>query len=189
MKKVYIAGDMLTKGSQMLRAKEREDIKALGLPFYNPMDNKDINDKANAVQEGLAERIVRQDSDAIYSSDILVIEPQPFAIGTCVELGQVKGRKDLAKEIVAIMEDQNLSNTEVIEHIQELAERVIEQKVYPHYEDIRRFAGVTESEDRRSLGINQYVYGVCLDLTDGIGFYEWDEILEELEGEANASRK
>ena len=27
------------------------------------------------------------------------------------------------------------------------------------------------------------VYGVCLDLTDGKGFYEWDEILDELERE------
>ena len=39
---------------------------------------------------------------------------------------------------------------------------------------------IPEKGDRRSFGVNQYVYGVCLDLTDGKGFYEWDEIMEEL---------
>lgn len=184
-KRLYLAGDMLTKGSQLLRAKEAADIRALGLEIYNPQENKDINDKANAKQEGLAERIVKQDSDAIYSSDILVIEPQPFALGTCVELGQVKGRKDLAKEITEILEDPDLTDSEVIEHIDDLVAKVQCQKVYPHYEDIRRVDGLTETGDRRSLGINQYVYGTALDLTNGKGFYEWDEILEELEGESS----
>lgn len=185
MKKVYIAGDMLTVASQMLRAKEREDIQAIGLPFYNPMDNKEINDKANAVQEGLAERIVKQDSKAIYESDILVIEPQPFALGTCVELGQVKGRKDLANQILEISKDGSKSNDEVLFDILEIVGQIKNQKIYPHYEDVRRFKGVTESEDRRSLGINQYVYGVCLDVSDGKGFYEWDEILDELKREGS----
>lgn len=199
-KKVYLAGDMLTKGSQLLREKEAQDVRAVGFEMYNPMENKEINDKANAVKEGLAERIVEQDSDAIYNSDILIIEPQPFAMGTMVELGQVKGRKDLAKGIKHLIDD-TIKNSgidgnphdptnyyeliELVDRIQEWVGEVVEQKVYPHYEDIRRFNGVTESEDRRSLGINQYVYGVCLDLTDGKGFYEWDEILEELKREKN----
>lgn len=184
MKKVYIAGDMLTVGSQMLRAKEREDIEAIGLPFYNPMDNKDINDKANAVQEGLAERIVKQDTDALFEADIVVIEPQPFAMGTMTEMGQLKGMKDVAKKILEISKDGSKDNEEVLFEILELAGKLDAQKVYPHYQDIRRVDGLTETGDRRSLGINQYVYGTALDLTDGKGFYEWDEILEELEREA-----
>lgn len=180
MKKVYIAGDMLTKGSQMLRAQEREQIKDIGLPFYNPMDNKEINDKANLDNnEGLAEKIVRQDTDAIKESDVIIIEPQPFAMGTMTELGQIKGMKDMAKMILELAEEGN-NPLVMLGEILQLAEKVHNQKVLPHYEDIRRFAGVTESGDRRSLGINQYVYGVCLDLTGGKGFYEWDEILEEL---------
>ncbi|HZW68589.1 MAG TPA: nucleoside 2-deoxyribosyltransferase [Pseudogracilibacillus sp.] len=180
-KKIYLAGGMMSKGEQMQRAAEAADVRALGYEIYNPMENKDINDKKNAKQEGLAERIVKQDSEAIYESDILVIEPQSFALGTITELGQVKGRKDLAKEILEISKDASKSNEDVLFEVLELAGKIVEQQVYPHYQDIRRFEGVTESEDRRSLGINQYVYGVCLDLTDGKGFYEWDEILEELE--------
>jgi nucleoside 2-deoxyribosyltransferase len=181
MKKVYLAGDMLPKASQLLRAQEREQIKAIGLDFYNPMDNKDINSKAEVSNDGLAERIVKADTDAIISSDIVVIEPQPFALGTMVELGQIKGMKDLAKMIIDIYE--NNEPLQAINLIAELVEKVDSQKVLPHYEDIRRFAGAGKDEegDRRSLGINQYVYGVCLDLTDGKGFYEWDEVLEELE--------
>ncbi|MEH7209540.1 nucleoside 2-deoxyribosyltransferase [Priestia megaterium] len=179
-KKVYLAGDMLPKASQLLRAQEREQIKEIGLDFYNPMDNKDINDKSKVSNEGLAERIVKADTDAIVESDIVVIEPQPFALGTMVELGQIKGMKDLAKKILDIYE--NNDPFKAVSKIAELAEKIDDQKVFPHYEDVRRFAGAGKDEegDRRSLGINQYVYGVCLDLTDGIGFYEWTEILEEL---------
>lgn len=178
-KKVYIAGDMLTKGSQMLREKEKQDIEKIGLPFYNPADNKDINDKKNANQEGLAERIVKQDTDAIFSSDVIVIEPLPNAIGTTVELGQIHGMKMIASKILELAES-DVPDYIFIDKVVDLARKIKGQKVFPHYEDIRRFPGVTESEDRRSLGINQYVYGVCLDLTNGKGFYEWDEILEEL---------
>lgn len=181
-KLVYIAGDMLTKASQLLREKEKEDIEKIGLPLYNPQDNKEINDKANLDNnEGLAEKIVEQDTIALYESDIIVIEPQPFALGTHVELGQIKGRKDLAEEVLRIYNDESLDDLEALEEIRQIALKAKNQKVFPHYEDIRRFKGVVEKEDRRSLGINQYVYGVCLDLTDGKGFYEWDEILDELQ--------
>lgn len=182
MTKVYLAGDMLPKGSQLLRALERDQIKEIGLDLYVPQDNKEINDKANAVQEGLAERIVRHDTDAIKESDVVVIEPQPFALGTLTELGQIHGMKMLAKMILdlAVNESGEMSTPEVLNHIIQLAEKVDNQKVFPHFQDIRRVKGATETEDRRSWSINQYVYGVCLDLTDGKGLYEWEEVLEEL---------
>lgn len=179
-KQVYILGDMLTKSSQLLRAKEREDIQNIGLDFYNPMENKEINDKANLDNnEGLAEKIVRQDTDAIISSDVIVAEPLPHALGSHVEIGQIKGMKDMAKMILDIA-DGSEQPIVILDEILKLAERIENQKFFPHYEDIRRFKGVTESEDRRSLGINQYVYGVVLELTNNHGFYEWEEILEEL---------
>ena len=183
--KVYIAGDMLPKGSQMLRAKEREDIAKIGLDFYNPMDNKDINDKSKVSNEGLAERIVKADTDAIIESDIIVIEPQPFALGTMVELGQIKGMRDMAQMIMKTIlesESKNSGSLEALHQIEGIVESMLRKKIYPHFEDIRRFdgAGKDEEGDRRSLAINQYVYGVCLDLSGGVGFYEWDEVLAEL---------
>ncbi|MCS5736799.1 hypothetical protein, partial [Herbiconiux daphne] len=74
-----------------------------------------------------------------------------------------------------------VSRTEfVLTQVRRLTNDILGKRVYPHYEDIRRVPGIVESDDRRSLGINQYVYGVCLDLTDGKGFYDWEEIKEEL---------
>lgn len=179
MTQVYLAGDMLNKGAQMQRQAEKEDIQKIGLAMYVPQDNKEINDKTTAVQEGLAERIVRHDTDAIINSDVIVIEPLPQGLGTHIELGQVLGMYDLANMILEIAEEEDQSMV-MLEKILKLAERTVNKKVYPHYEDIRRVEGITESEDRRSLGINQYVYGACLKLTNGKGFYEWDEIKEEL---------
>lgn len=181
-KKVYIAGHCLTKGSQMQRDIENKEVKARGHLTYNPKDNKEINDKATAKQEGLAERIVKHDLEAIRWADTVIIEPLPEAQGTIAELGIIFGRKDLASQILDIYRDrsQGMSAEKALFQIGNLCHQVTEQKVYPHFEDIRRFPGVTESEDRRSLGINQFIYGMCLDMTDGKGFYEEEEIYDEL---------
>ena len=39
MSKVYIAGDMLLKGSQMLREAEANDLRALGYEIHSPKDD------------------------------------------------------------------------------------------------------------------------------------------------------
>ena len=179
MNKVYTAGHCLTRGSQMQRMAEKEDLSRVNsrIEFYNPMENKEINDKATAKQEGLAERIVKHDTDAINWSDTVIIEPLAEACGTMVELGQIKGMRDVANQVLQVTENEELTNEDKLRLISEITMRHHNRKVFPHFEDIRRVPGITESEDRRSLGINQYVYGVCLDLTDGVGFYEWDEIV------------
>ena len=61
MKKVYLAGDMLKKGSQILREMEANQIRELGYEIHSPKDDKEINDKKNQTEEsnnGLAEKIV-----------------------------------------------------------------------------------------------------------------------------------
>lgn len=175
-KQVYIGGDMLTGGSILLRNKEKEDIQALGYGIYNPVDNKDINDKqAQGNAEDLPDRIVKQDTKALFESDVIVIEPQPYACGTMVELGQLKGMKDVAEHILMTIRDGGN-----IETILEYCTSIYHKPIYPHYEDIRRH-DEPETGDNRSLGINAYVYGVCKDLTRGKGFYEWNEILNILE--------
>lgn len=178
MRKVYIAGHMLTRGSQMQRAEEREMVRNLGHQLYNPMDNKEINDKAAlAGHDKLAERIVKQDTDAIFWADTVLIEPLAEANGTLVELGQIKGMKDLAK--IILDQSSGMDNEDILS-IHDLCKRILNQKVVAHFEDIRRVDGITETGDRRSLGINQYVYGTVLDLTDGKGFTEFKDLEAEL---------
>lgn len=185
MSKVYLAGHCLTRGSQMQRAIEKEELASANpsLEFYVPQENKEINDKKTANPEGLAERIVKHDTNAIMWSDTVVIEPLAEACGTMVELGQIKGMRDVANQVLRIINNEELSAKEVLMALAQEMKYHADRKVYPHFEDIRRVPGITETSDRRSLGINQYVYGVCLDLTDGIGFYEWDDIIKKIGGE------
>lgn len=183
MNNVYLAGHMLNRGSQMQRAAEKEDLVRVNpqLNFYVPQENKSINDKKNLDNnDGLAERIVKHDTDAIFWSDTVVIEPLAEACGTMVELGQLKGMKDVADQVMRILNDPELDDGCKMVVLAAEMKRHQRRRVYPHFEDIRRFKGATESEDRRSWSINQYVYGVCLDVSNGKGLYEWDEVLNEL---------
>lgn len=185
MAKVYIAGHMLNRGSQLQRAEERAMIEELGHEFYNPMDNKEINDKASAVQEGLAERILRHDTDAINWCDTVVIEPDSSALGTHVELGQILGQNDLAAQILQ-MANVHFENDQTMEHdglliadILNLCRKQVERKVYPHLEDIRLLAPTGDGQ-RSTFGLNAYVLGACLKLTDGKGLYTMQEIKDAL---------
>ena len=81
MKQVYIGGDMLYKGSQLIREQEKRDIESVGLKPYAPQDDKEINDKSNQTKEandGLAEKIVRNDTKAMLESDIVIFDYQRF---------------------------------------------------------------------------------------------------------------
>lgn len=188
VKQTYLAGDLLKKGSIMLRNAESEELRLNGVKIYSPIEDKSINDKANQTEEsnnGLAERIVKNDTRAIIESDFIVIEPQDDAKGTMVELGQLKGMKDASRMINKLLEKYKyigqVSNSDLFKELETLSKK-LDKKVYPHYEDIRR-TDLPECGDRRSWSVNQYVYGVCLDLTEGKGFYEWKDIVKELHDE------
>ena len=110
-----------------------------------------------------------------------------------MELGQIKGMRDMAKIILDInrsFEERHEQEgdwatyrgmaMDELDAVYEAAETVLEKKVYAHNTDIRRANDKPQAGDRREYGPNQYVYGTVLDLTDGKGFYDWDEIIEEV---------
>ena len=180
---IYTAGDMLSEGARMRRAWEAEQLRSTGATLHVPHEDKSINDKANAVQEGLAERIVANDTKGIIDSDIIVIDAHENGKGTLVELGQIKGMKDMAGIVLSsVLGVANgvLTERDALDLIQADVESVLEKKVYAHNTDIRRANDKPQAGDRREYGPNQYVYGTVLDLTDGVGFYDWDEIIEEV---------
>lgn len=182
----YIAGDIMTRGSQLQRAEERAKLEAAGISVYNPQDNNDINDKSKLP---LAERIVAEDIKRLFTATDIVIEPQPHAQGTLVELGIIYGMKALAAElsVTFIAADEMKKRGEgdaeirkfIFQDVTDLILSVLAQKVYPHNSDIRR-TDSPETGDRRSFSVNQFVYGVVLALTDGKGFYDFDEAVEEI---------
>ena len=180
---IYVAGDLLSEGAKMRRTWEAEQLRKAGANLHVPHEDKSINDKANAVQEGLAERIVANDTKGIIDSDVIVIDAHENGKGTLVELGQIKGMKDMAETVLhTILGVSNgvLSERDALDMIQADVESVLEKKVYAHNTDIRRANSSSQAGDRREYGPNQYVYGTVLDLTDGVGFYDWDEIIEEV---------
>ena len=180
---IYTAGDLLSEGARMRRAWEAEQLRKAGANLHVPHEDKSINDKANAVQEGLAERIVANDTKGIIDSDVIVIDAHENGKGTLVELGQIKGMKDMADIVLSSVLDVTngvLSERDALDLIQADVESVLEKKVYAHNTDIRRANDKPQAGDRREYGPNQYVYGTVLDLTDGVGFYDWDEIIEEV---------
>ena len=180
IKSLYIGGHMLNYGSQLQRTMEREKAEEIGVKLYNPMDNKDINDKqANKNDTGLAERIVVADTNAILYSDVIMIEPDPSALGTITELGQIYMFNMMYDIIDDILNNEDLSDRGKINAIKKFYEEHPRKFVMPHMQDVRRH-DAPEVGDRRSWGCNAYVYGVCLDLTDGKGFYEYDEIWDKL---------
>lgn len=175
-KKIYLAGDMLNFGAQLQRGVEKEALLGLGYSLYVPQDNKEINDKANLLsEEGLAEKIVRHDTDGIMGSDIIVIEAREAALGTCIELGQIKGMRDMAKKI-----KQTLADGGDLRDLEVLADNILSKKVLAHNSDIRRAGNPTETGDRRSYAPHQYMYGVVLDVTGDYGYREWPEIMDYL---------
>ena len=66
-----------------------------------------------------------------------------------------------------------------INAIESLCASVLNQQIYPHNSDIRR-TEIPEQGDRRSFSVNQFLYGVVLALTNGEGFYDLDEAIEEI---------
>lgn len=154
-KTIYIAGDMLSHGQQLRRAYEKSAFKQLGYEVYNPQDDKSINDKSSADQQGLAERIVANDTRGIENADIIVLDYLTHAQGTICELG----------------------------YIQKLKREKPELEVYVHCTDVRQGTGhIPDEQDRAEFSINQYVYGVILEVTEGRGVQDFEDIRQALDG-------
>lgn len=161
MKQVYLGGGMLDLGDQMRREYEKSELTKLGYKVYAPQDDKDINDKDNANQDNLAERIVDNDTLGMMTSQILIFDYLPHNQGTICEMGFVQYMlKDLSRLSTSIY---------------------AMPKVYVQCTDVRQGTGhISKEQDRQEFSINQYVYGVILEITEGRGIQTFDEILEDL---------
>src|SRR5699024_8841648 len=138
---LYLARDMLSEGARMRRAWEADKLRSAGATLHVPHEDKSINDKANAVQEGLAERIVANDTQGIIDSDVIVIDAHENGKGTLVELGQIKGMRDMAEiiqDLITKYEVEDRSIHALVNEISNTCLDVEEKKVYAHNTDIRR---------------------------------------------------
>ena len=194
-KQAYNLGDMLYKGSQLLRAKETEELRAIGVPVYSAAEqNKDgdINDKKNQTKESNADlhaHIFKKDMDNIYASDLIIANPERFAEGSIAELGAVETFNDIHGTMSDIVNDVRLSAEEKILKIQQWLEENPYKEVYVHLEDIR-CTDIEESGYDRSFYVNQFVRGLAVAAQSGqrgvpvsqggIDIMSWDDIITTL---------
>ena len=194
-KQCYNLGDMLYKGSQLLRAKETEELREIGVPVYSAAEqNKDgdINDKQNQTKESNADlhaHIFKKDMDNIYASDLIIANPERFAEGSIAELGAVETFNDIHSTMTDIVDNPELTAEEKVKAIQAWLEENPYKEVYVHLEDIR-CTDIEESGYDRSFYVNQFVRGLAVAAQTGqrgvpvsqggIDIMSWEDIIETL---------
>ena len=195
-KKAYILGDMLYKGSQLLRAQEVEQLRAIGIPLYSAAEqNKDgdINDKQNQTKESNADlhaHIFKKDMDNIYASDLIIANPERFAEGSIAELGAVETFNDIHSTMSDIVYNPRLTPEEKILAIQVWLSENPYKEVYVHLEDIR-CTNIEEVGFDRSFYVNQFIRGLAVAAQTGergvpvsqggIDIMSWEKIMGTLQ--------
>lgn len=192
-KTVYLGGHILNEAMIDYRQKQHEEVEGIkGVIPYSPHNDKSINDKANAIQQGLAERILKNDFAAMNESDIFVFDVLNEGIGTISELSIVLGMKKQAHDTLIRLEemaDIHYINVEgnvtdkyrIIQEEIEEQERVLNKPVLCYCSDIRQGHSKPYNDpDRAEFSTNQFVYGAVLELTHGEGFISWEEVKKRL---------
>lgn len=186
-KVTYLGGHILNDAMVDYRTKQHEQVEGIvGVTPYSPHNDKTINDKANAEQEGLAERILNNDFKAMQESDVFVFDILNEGLGTIAELGILLGMKHQAQQTInkakqtidkhGIISDKHLNDA------YKLAVDIVNKPVLIYCSDIRQGHGKGyDDPDRAEFSTNQFVYGMVLELTGGEGFISWEEVLKRLE--------
>ena len=199
-KVIYMGGHILNDAMVDYRDKQHKQVEGIvGVSPYSPHKDKSINDKANAEQTKLAERILNNDFKAMQESDIFVFDILNEGLGTIAELGILLGIKHQAQETINKLDetadivrfDVDGNQTDEYDTLQdeiEELEKILDKPVLIYCSDIRQGHGKGYSDpDRAEFSTNQFVYGMVLELTNGEGFISWEEVLNRLEklGEKN----
>ncbi len=182
---IYILGDMLKKGSILMRNYEASVCRDLGYEVYSAIEQKDINDKQNQTVESnnnLAERIVDKDSNAIRLSNIIIAEVDNNNVGSCVEIGQIMEFNWWHDNVNNI-----LHSDDPIGGLEKFLDNYPKKKCYFHTTDIRH-TNLPEVGYRRSFSFNQYLVGACLYLNKK-GITTFEHIIDELRIDKNILQK
>ena len=196
----YMGGHLLNEAMVDYRDKQHKQVEGIvGVTPYSPHKDKSINDKANAEQTKLAERILNNDFKAMQESDIFVFDILNEGLGTIAELGILLGIKHQAQETINKLDetadivrfDVDGNQTDEYDTLQdeiEELEKILDKPVLIYCSDIRQGHGKGyDDPDRAEFSTNQFIYGCVLSVTNGEGFISWEEVLNRLEklGEKN----
>ena len=183
---VYNGGHILNEAMVEYRNKQANQINSInGVKCYNVLDDKSINDKSNAVQEGLAERILKNDFKAMQESDVFVFDILNEGLGTIAELSIVLGMKHEAeytiKKLDEAIDSYGFLPDDKLEELYKESKKILDKPVFCYCSDIRQGHGKPYNDpDRAEFSTNQFIYGCVLSLTNGEGFISWEEVKERL---------
>lgn len=166
--KIYLGGDIMTKGSKLAREEEYQQVMNANInaDIYSPIKNDSINDKSAMTKEEndhLAEKIVKADIDRLWDSDAVVMCPEQHAIGSICETGVLYGWKYMAHYLKCLI--ASYMEKGCVEYgfatVWNTLTKIENKDVYYHYDDIRT-NNLDEKNFRRSFGINQMLYGMMI---------------------------
>lgn len=170
----YIGGDLLKGGSKLQREYEASKIAELGINIYNPVSQKDINDKQNQTVESnkfLCDKIVVKDTEALRLSDLIIFDADNDSVGTSCEIGQMYEFMFWREEIVKALKS---GDTEC--YLKQLLDKYPNKTLYFHSTDLR-FTEIPEQGAYRSWSLNQYLHGLIRGLSE-YGLITFDKILD-----------
>lgn len=173
--KIYLGGDIMTKGSKLAREEEYQQVMNANInaDIYSPIKNDSINNKSAMTKEEndhLAEKIVKADIDRLWDSDVVVMCPEQYAIGSMCETGVLYGWKYMAHYLKCLIltytnkrdyEHDALCEYDALIAVWNALIKLENKDVYYHYDDIR-INNLDEKNFRRSFGINQMLYGMMI---------------------------
>ena len=158
-------------------------ISGAGLQPYLAQNNKDINDKKNVKQEGLAKRIVEADFGAIDNSDAYLFDLLETT-GTTCEIAGIYAQKRLAKQmddfIVGITELGG-SAEDVLREIEKRIHTIMQKPVVVTCSDLRSENQREQAGFSREWGLNQMLRGIVDEVTNGDGFTPFEQVALVLE--------
>ena len=185
-KDCYLGGHLLNQAMVEYREKQHNEVEGIiGVTPYSPHQDRSINDKSNAVQEGLAERILKNDFKAMQESDVFVFDVLNEGLGTIAELGIVLGMKHQAehtiKKLDEAIDSYGFLPDDKLDELYKESKKMLDKPVFCYCSDIRQGHGKPYNDpDRAEFSTNQFVFGMVLALTNGEGFISWEEVKERL---------
>lgn len=157
-KKGYVAGPLFNEAEIGQRLKEGKMLKELipTVTFYNPIEAP-VNDKSTLPT---AEDIFQMDTDYILDSDYILADLAHEDPGVTMELGIVYGVEFVRKELLKVLEEEDIAK-EKIERIEKALEEkgIKKREIATHNSDIRIPTAGEYVNVRVPYGYNQYVVG------------------------------
>lgn len=183
---LYNGAGITTYAKQLMAKEVVSKIDEIGLEVYDP-SSQPFNDKKAVGGSDIGRLIVAKDTEAIYNSDVRLMNTQEDNLGTCIEAGIIKGYRDQAEVVyktIRTMIREGESASDIVAHLIDHTEHELNKPYIPYHTDIR-IHDEPETGFKRSVGFHQFLRGVNLLLAreepEFDGFFSLNDAYEQLD--------